>query len=53
MAGKQSAGTERAVSEYRKGMDVYALARRCGVSPSNLYRALKSKGYNFKKANGK
>lgn len=35
------------------GADVYALAKRFGVSTSNLYRVLKEAGYKFKRGNGR
>jgi len=53
MSGKQAAGTERAVRAYRPGADVYALARKFDVSPSTLYRALKLKGFKFRRGNHK
>jgi len=49
MAGRQAASTEQAVKAYMPGADVYALARKFGVSTSNLYRALKKQGFKFKR----
>lgn len=33
--------------------NVYALAKKFGITPSTLYRALKKKGYKFKRGNHK
>jgi transposase-like protein len=50
---RQAAATEKAVMAYMPGADVYALAKKFGISPSNLYRALKHEGYKFKRGNHK
>ncbi len=53
MAGRQAAGTEQAVKAYMAGADVYALAKRFGIAPTTLYRALRKIGFKFKRGNGK
>jgi Mor family transcriptional regulator len=53
MSGRQAASTEQAVRAYMPGTNVYALARKFRISTSNLYRALKLKGYKFRKGNHK
>lgn len=45
--------TERAVKAYRPGANVYTLAEQHDCSPSNLYRALKRKGFKFRRGNHK
>ena len=50
---RQAAATDRALMAYMPGGDVYAIARKFGVSPSNLYRALRAKGIKFRRGNHK
>lgn len=38
---------------YTKGANVYALAKKYGIEPSTLYRALRDVGVSFKRGNGK
>lgn len=40
MSARQSSGTERALKLWKEGADLNALAVRCGINPSTLYRAL-------------
>lgn len=49
MTGRISAPTERALKLWKKGASVYALAKKVGLDPSSLYKALKRAG----KINGK
>lgn len=40
MSGRPSAATERALKLILKGMAPFAAAKKVGVSPSTIYRAL-------------
>ena len=45
MSGRQSAAVERAAKEWsRTKGNVYKIAKKHGISPSSLYRAIKPKG---------
>jgi len=41
MPGKRSYAVTLALRVYKKGMNVYKLAKRFKVSPSTLYKAIK------------
>ena len=40
MGAKQSSQTKRGIKLIKEGMSYYAAAKKVGVSPSTLYRAL-------------
>lgn len=40
MAGRQSAATEQALKLVKQGLAPYAAAKKAGISPSTIYRAL-------------
>lgn len=40
MSGRPSAATERALKLVAKGVAPYAAAKKAGVDPSTIYRAL-------------
>lgn len=40
MSGKPSAATQRALKLIAKGMPPYRAAKKCGLDPSTIYRAL-------------
>ena len=40
MSGKRSAATERALKMVAKGVPPYRAAKKCGIQPSTIYRAL-------------
>jgi transposase len=41
MSGRPSAATERALKLVKSGMAPFAAAKKVGVAPSTIYRALK------------
>ena len=41
MAGRQSAQADKALRYWQKNQDVYKAAKRFGVAPSTIYRAIK------------
>jgi hypothetical protein len=43
VSGRPSAATERALKHVAKGMPPFAAARKEGISPSTIYRALAKK----------
>jgi len=53
MGARQAAATEQAVKAYLPGTSIYALAKKYGITPSTLYRALRAKGTKFQRGNHK
>lgn len=43
MSGRPSAATEKALALVAKGMAPFAAAKKVGISPSTIYRALAKK----------
>lgn len=43
MSGRPSAKTEKALKLVAKGMPPYRAAKKCGIQPSTIYRALAKK----------
>lgn len=43
MSGRPSAATEKALALVAKGMAPFAAAKKAGISPSTIYRALAKK----------
>ena len=47
--GQVCAATEKALKQWRPGADYNAVALRCGINPSTMYRALIRAGLMRKK----